>query len=447
MGLIQFFRILWARRWVVLMTTVACFVGAVMIARALPARYTATSRVMLDIVKPDPVTGEVIASGFARAYVKTQIELIKDYRVAGKVVDQLGWTSSPELAAVYSRRPPSDTRDFRRWLAQNVIDSTDASLIDTSNILEIRYSTSSPEAAAKVADTIRQAYLDQAVSFRREDAVNNAGWFRQQAERIRGELAAAEKRKADFERANGIVLEDNNVDVESARLSALAGAAAPAAGATAMVGGGGGSPGDAQLAQANAAVANAQRTLGPNNPELQAMIKQRDAIAATAAAAARNVPRAAGPSGPSLASLYNAQQAKVLAQRGKVGEARQLATDVSVLRDQYAKTAARAADLAQQGESTESGLTLLGSAVAPQSASFPKWPLIIFGSLALGFVLGILVSLVVELLGRRVRGIEDLRMPGIPVLGVMGRGTASRPGLLKRLGRRLRSRQPALQGA
>lgn len=444
MGLPQFLRILWARRGLVLLTTIACFAGAVLIARALPARYIARSRVMLDIVKPDPVTGEIIASGFARAYVKTQVELIKDYRVAGKVVDQLGWESSPELAAAYERRPANDKRDFRRWLAQFIIDSTDASLIDTSNILEIRYSTTSPDTAAKVADTIRQAYIDQAVSFRREDAANNAAWFRQQAERIRGELAAAEKRKADFERANGIVLEDNNTDVESARLTALA-SSSPAASGGVVAGGvvGGASPADSQLAQANAAVANAQRVLGPNNPELQAMIKQRDAIAASTAAS-RPVAQRAAPTGPSLASLYNAQQAKVLAQRGKVGEARQLAADVAVLRDQYARTAARAADLEQQGQSTESGLTTLGSAVAPTSPSFPKWPLIMGGSLALGFVLGLLVAMLVELLARRVRGIEDLNLPGVPVLGMMARAPQRRRPLLRRL---IPFGRPALQGA
>lgn len=442
MGLVQFFRILWARRSILLLTTLSCLVGAVLIARALPARYLATSRVMLDIVKPDPVTGEVIASGFARAYVKTQIELIRDYRVAGKVVDQLGWTSSPELSAAYERRPASDTRDFRRWLAQQVIDNTSASLIDTSNILEIRYSTTSADAAARVSDAIRQAYIDQAVSFRRDDAANNANWFRQQATRIRAELAAAEKRKADFERANGVVLEDNNTDVESSRLTALAAASAAGPTPSAPVSVGGANPGDAQLAQANVAVANAQRTLGPNNPELQAMIKQRDAIAASAASS-RVVTRAGGPTGPSLSSLYSAQQAKVLAQRGKVGEARQLGADVAVLRDQYAKTAARAADLEQQGQSTESGLTLLGSAVAPQSPAFPKWPLIIFGSIALGLVLGILVSLVAELLARRVRGIEDLRLPGIPVLGMMARAPRRRTGLFSRLNPFSR---PQLQG-
>lgn len=441
MGLIQFFRILWARRWLLLLTTFTCFLGAVLIAKAIPPRYTATSRVMLDIVKPDPVTGEVIATGFARAYVKTQIELIRDYRVGGKVVDQLGWTSSPELAAAYSRRAPSDKRDFRRWLAQQVIDNTSAALIDTSNILEIRYSATSADTAAKIADAIRQAYIDQAVSFRREDAVNNAGWFRQQADRVRTQLAAAEKRKADFERANGIVLEDNNSDLESTRLNALASTSAaapsaPAAAAATVV------AGNAQLAQADAAIANARRTLGPNNPDLQAMIKQRDAIAASSQS--RVVPGAAGPTGPSLISQYNAQQAKVLAQRGKVGEARQLATDVAVLRDQYAKTAARAADLEQQGQSTESGLTLLGSAVAPQSPTFPKWPLIVFGSIALGFVLGTLVSLVAELLGRRVRGIEDLRIPGVPVIGVMARAKPVRPSLFQRL---TQLRRPSLQGA
>lgn len=440
MGFNQFFRILWARRAILVLTTMSCLIGAVLIAKAIPPRYVATSRVILDIVKPDPVTGTVIASGFARAYVKTQTELIRDYRVAGKVVDALGWTSSPVLAAEYARRPPSDTRDFRRWLAQRVIDNTDASLIDTSNILEIRYSTTVPGTAAKVADAIRQAYVDQALAFKRTDAANNAAWFYQQADRIKAELAAAEKRKGDFERANGIVLQDNNVDTETARLTALASsAAAPAAAAPAAAAAV--SPAAAQLAQANAAVATAQRVLGPNNPDLQALIKQRDAIAAAAATKVA-APRAA--TGPSIASLYNAQQAKVLAQRGKVAEAQQLATDVTVLRDQYVKTLGRAGELQQQGEATDSGLTMLGNAVAPQSPAFPKWPLIIFGSLGLGFALGLLITLFVELLGRRVRGVEDLRLPDIPVLGVMARsGARRRPGFFTRL---TSFRRPALEG-
>lgn len=427
MSFVQFFNILWVRRGIILLCALCCFGGAVFVAKILPARYEAKSRVMMDLFKPDPVTGEVITSQFARAYVKTQVELIKDYRIAGQVVDELSWANSPTLAAQYGARGAADTRDFRRWLAQRVIDSTNVGLIEGSNILEIGYTSTGPEAARKVADTIRKAYVDQMLSLRREDAANNAEWFRNQAKRIRDELSAAEKRKADFERENNIVLaDDDKTDSESTRLAALA-STAPAqavAGPVISLGSNGPSP---QLAQANAAIAAAERVLGPNNPDLIDLRRQRDAIAAASVPA--RAAAAAAASGPSIASLYNAQQAKVLAQRGKVNEARQLAADVAVLRDQYLKTSARAADLSQQGESTETGLTLLGNAVAPTSPSFPRWPLVIIGSIGLGFGLGVVLALATELLSRRVRGVDDLQIEGVPVLGIMARPARLRRGL------------------
>lgn len=433
MSLVQFFRILWARRSIVLIATLACLFGAVLVGKLIPARFKADSRVILDIVKPDPVTGEIIASGFARAYVKTQIELITDQRIAGPVAEKLGWLASPQLAAQYQSRPSSDTRDFRQWLADRVIQGTSANLIEGSNILEISYTTSSAAIAAKVADTIRQTYIEQAISTRREDATTNADWFQKQEDRIRQQLSEAQKRKADFERANGIVLGPDNVDEESKRLASLGGvgpAASAASGAPIIT------PPNLEagkLASADAAIAAAANTLGPNNPQLQDMRRQRDALA-TAMAASRPTITAAPAvrNGPSVASLYGAQMAKVLAQRGKVDEAKQLAADVSVLDDQYRKTSARAADLLQQSQSTESGLTPLGSATAPQSPSFPNWPLLIFGSLGLGLGMGILTSLFVELLRRRVRGVEDLRMEDVPLLGVMSR-LRPQKGFLSRL--------------
>ena len=441
MNLVQFFRILWARRWVILATTAICFLATVLVTRTFTPRYEASSRVLLDMFKPDPVTGEVIGSGFARAYVKTQGELIRDYRIAGKVVDDLGWASSPQLQAAYERRAPGDTRDFRRWLAQRIMDNTDTSLADNSNILEIKFTSQSPEQAAKIADAIRQAYVDQALAFRRDDAEWNADWFRKQAARTREELSAAEKRKTDFERANGIVLAENDQDADTARLTALAGSA-PVQGGSAIAAA---APVSSQLESANAAVANAEKVLGPNNPELLAMKRQRDAIAATVASAQRAAPVVS--QGPSVASLYSAQQAKVLAQRGKVAEAQRLSADVRVLRDQYAKTSARAVELQQQGEADETGLTLLGNATTPASPAFPKWPLVIFASLAGGLALGLLLALSIELIGRRVRGVEDLRIGDVPVLGAMARPAAasrrSFTGLFRRL---LPTRRAAAQG-
>src|SRR5215207_6152005 len=104
MSILQFLRIIWARRWVILAATVSCVIGALVVALVLPPRWEAHSRVLLDLLKPDPVTGQVIQNGSTRAYVNTQIELIKDYSVAGQVAEDLRLLSDPTLIEKYKGR-------------------------------------------------------------------------------------------------------------------------------------------------------------------------------------------------------------------------------------------------------------------------------------------------------------------------------------------------------
>jgi len=404
---------LWARRALIAMATLASLFAATVAGMIIPPRYEAHARVMLNVVKPDPVTGEIIASQFARAYVKTQTELIRDYRIAGRVVDILGWAGSPELAERYANRRSDDLRDFRRWMAQIVIDSTNAKLIDGSNILDISYTAPSPQVAAAVAEAIRRAYIEQAIAFRREDASADAEWFRNQAAKLKEQLTEAEQRKSAFERANGIVLDDQNIDQEARRLSAMAqvttAQGAPAVAVAAS------NPAAAQIAQLDAAISTAERTLGPNNPQLQDMKRQRAALAS----AVTSPVISGGPTGPSIGAQYSSQLQKVLAQRGKADEARRLAVEVAVLRDMFAKASTRMAELEQQSQAIESGLSLLGAATAADKPSFPNWPLVIFGSLGLGLLLGIVAALLAELLARRVRTADDLRLGALPMLGEM----------------------------
>lgn len=409
----QIFRLLWARRALILIATCACIFAATIAGLVIPARYEAHARVILNVVKPDPVTGEIIASQFARAYVQTQSELIRDYRIAGKVVDILGWSSSPELADQYANRRSDDVRDFRRWMAQIVIDNTKAELVTGSNILDISYTAPSPQAASAVAEAVRRAYVEQAVAFRREDAAADAEWFRNQAAKLKEELTAAESRKTEFERANGIVLDDQDVDQDVRRLTALAQTSMAPSGPSISVGAT--NPAAIQIAQLDAAISTAERTLGPNNPQLLDMKRQRAALAASAAAPV--VATEAG--GPSIGSQYSAQLDRVLAKRGKSDEARRIAVEVAVLRDQYQKASTRVAELQQQADSVESGLTLLGAATAPDKPKFPNWPLIFFGSLGLGLILGVLAAILAELLARRVRCAADLRFDDLPILGEM----------------------------
>lgn len=435
MSFLQFCRILWARRWIIIAATAGCFLAALLTIQILPARYEAKSRVMLELLKPDPVTGQVIANNFARTYMITQSELIRDYRVTGAVVDALGWTSSPQLLARYNETGRNQNIDFRRWLAQIVAEGTKVTPVEGSNILEIAYTTSDPTAAATVADAIRSAFIEQSVSFKRESAAETADWFDSQVVKLRDQLTAADSRKTAFERVNRIVLQDDNTDTESTRLKALA-STAPLAG-TLSPGVPPPSPAAATLAQLDARIATESQALGPNHPTIQDLKRQRAALAATVAQERSAV--APSITGQSVAGQVAAQTSKVMAQRNKVEQARRLGADVAVLRDQYAKTAARAAEMRQQAESSESGLTLLGSAVTPESPSFPNVPLVLFGSFGFGLGLGVLSALITEMLSRRVRGVEDLAATGAPVIIVVtgsAYGRPVRPSLMQRLGLR-----------
>lgn len=436
MSFFQFFRILWAHRLLVVLTTLACASTAFVAAKMIPERYDAHSRVMLDVMKPDPITGEVISNSFARAYTKTQIELITDYRFAGAVVDELGWAKVPSFQKAYEAQARPGDGGFRRWLTQIVIGNTSVKLIPGTAILEIGYASTSPEAARKVADSIRKAYVDQSVAFRRENAASNAAWFRDQGESLKRQLTEAQERKTAYEKANGIVLQDDWSDADSSRLKALSsqipvtapGMVAPQA-----------SPAAAQLAQLDAQIATMSQTLGPNHPDLVTMRNNRAALAATAAterATALAAARAAGASGPSIDSQVAAQQGRVLARREKIDELRKMQANIDVLREEAKKVTGRATELGTEASSNESGLTMLGSAVAPSRPSWPDIPMIVGVACMGGFVLGLLIALGIELVARRVRGPEDLALTGVPVIGVITSQAAlqQRKGLLDWVG-------------
>lgn len=432
MGIIQFLRILWARRLLVAACTVFTFLGALVVTLIVQPRYEATSRVMLGFLKSDPVTGLGITdSRNLGAYIETQRELIKDYQVTGPVVDALGWLTDPGRISAYSSRSANDSRDFRRWLAQQVADRTSAKM-GSGTIFEITFSSSSPVEAKAGAEVLRQAYMDYTLSARRQDAARNARWYAAQAQTARAAAESAELAKAAFERENGIVMQGDGggslQDVDSTRLNALVSqaAVAPQAGQTVAIN----SQASLQLAAIDAEIAENASKLGPNHPEML-QLKQRRSLIAQVAAREEAAAKAGNGNAAAVSALSKAvqdQKARVIGQRDKVERLRQLQSEVELRRDQYKKTAERAAELNLEAGVADSGMSPLGVVVTPGKPAFPNKPLILGGSFALGAAMGLVLAVLVELLNRRVRGMEDLALDqGFNCLAVINSAASRRP--------------------
>ena len=431
MSILQFLRIVWAYRILITISTVLCTVLGVATVELVKPRYEAQSRVMLDVIKPDPVTGQVMATAFLRAYTKTQIELVKDLQVAHRVVEDLKWDKDATLQKAYRNRKKSQQDlDFGRWASEEVMHGANAKLIEGSNILEISYGSSSPEQAKLVADGLRKAYVEMTLQSRREAARRNAEWYEQQAVKSKTILFQAEAEKAAFERASGILLQDDKIDVDSARLSALAnqGGASMITPTSSGV-----TPSAMQLAQVESALGEASKVLGPNHPQLLALRKGKDMLEKQVAQE-RNTSSQAAAGAVSAArattGMLEAQKAKVMGQRDKVEKLRLMQDAIDLRRDQYNKGVARAAQLRQEAEIAEAGVIPLANAITPQSPAFPKKGLMITAAVFGGLGLGVLVGLLIELFGRRVRSAEDLAGAiDAPVLAVIhGHAKATRPG-------------------
>ena len=265
MSIVQFLRILWARKLLIAVPAISCVLGALVIAMSLPSRWDAHAKVMLNTLKADPLTGQIMAGPSERNYAATQVELIKDYSVAGQVPPELGWLTDPGFIEAYAHRSKRDVRDFRHWLAQIVIDGTKAGLLEGSNIFDITYTSSDPAQAKAVVTALRQAYLDSDLSFRRADAMHDAEWNEGQAEKAGAALNAAQAAETEYERQNGIFMADAKTDLDTARLRAMSTQGAPM---VAVASAPGLSPAAAQLAELDASIAESAQKIRSKSPRL-----------------------------------------------------------------------------------------------------------------------------------------------------------------------------------
>ncbi len=349
------------------------------------------------------------------------------------MVDKLGWLSDPNRIRAYQGRPrrPTPATSVYGW-AQQVADRTSTE-ITASTVLEITFkSPYAVEAKVGAEEALREAYLSAALATKAAKRIrrSKAPGYIQQAElaqegRRRGRNQEGRLREGNRHRPGRA--QRNSEDMDSGRLAALAAAqGVPNLNAGSV----GVSSSHVQLAQLDAQIAQEAKTLGANHPQMQALKAQRAALAQGMAqedAQARRI--ASGESGAAaLSRVIQEEKARVIGQRDKQEKLRQLQSEVDLRRDQYKTTSARAAELALQASLTDPGLTSMGIVVAPPKPAFPNKPLMVGGAGALGLGLGLGLALLLELLNRRVRGIEDLNLSSeLRCIGAGPRAAARRP--------------------
>ena len=460
MSLHQFLLILRSRYRVALGVLLATMTLTLLVSLLLPNRYTAATSVVVDVRSPDPIAGLVLPATAMVSYMPTQVDIVNSDRVAQKVVALLKLDQSPAIKEQWIEATGGEGR-MDVWLAELLQSKLTVKPSRESDVINISFVSADPAFSAAVANAFAQAYIDTNVDLRVEPARHYSRWFEAQTKTLREGLERAQARLSEYQQKEGIVVTDERLDSETAKLTELTTQLALAQGQTA----------DSQSKQLSVKAANlpeftqnivlqnlridiarleakqkeAGGNLGVNHPQYQRMQAELDALRRNLSSETAHVAggfataRTVGVEKEAvLRRLIAAQKERLLELRHQRDQSSVLVSDVNTAQKALDAVAQRFTQTTLESQTTQTNISVLTAATVPIVPSSPK-PLLYTAIAALvGLLLGVASAFGMEMSDRRVRSSDDLEYGlgfALPVLIELDRhgGMASR-GWLK-LGR------------
>jgi chain length determinant protein EpsF len=440
----QFLSILRARWWVVALVLGLTVATTLVVSLLLPRQYTATASVVVDF-KPDPVSAFAFGGGASPAYMATQVDIVRSERVAQRVVRNLKLNENPQVRQEWLDETGGEG-SIEVWLASVFQKQMDVVPSRESSVIAISYKAPDPRFAAGLANAFAQAYIDTALELRTDPARLYSTFFENRAKEARETLEQAQSKVSAFQKQAGIIATDERLDVETARLNELSSQAtmmqallAESASRQAQAQG---AQGDrmqevlnnanvtqlkADISRAEAQLQQLATRLGDKHPQVveakASLAELRSRLDAETRKVTGSVTVSANINRQRVAEVQRALQAqrdKVLKMKAVRDEGLVLLRDVENAQRSYDALLQRFTQTNLEGQTTQSNINLLTQATPPLEPSSPRIVLNTLLSIFLGTLLAVGTALLLELMDRRVRNVDDVvEALGLPVLGLM----------------------------
>lgn len=424
-----------------------------------PRQYEAVATVLVDPSPPNPLA----AGGWTAprpGFLSTQIDIIRSERVALEVVRRLRLTQDPRWQQAWdeAQQAPAPSEGLFRaraapvagamapWIAQSLLQSLQVRPARDSEVLSLAVRDRDPAEAARLANGFAEAYIDVQRRLRLDPAQQYSSVFDGQALEARSRMEQAQARLSNFQRERGVVIGDERVDIESARLNDLA---ARLTGMQAQVAESGSrdihSRGDAaerapdvqssalvaglraDLARAESRLRELDARLGEQHPQVQDAQAQVGLLRGRLEAETRRVAASAGVTHSiqrqqesQLRTALDTQRALVLRLKAAREEGGVLVREVEAAQRAYDAALGRLNQARLESRTPPGGAHPLTEASAPRLPVSPQ-PLLHAGlSLGLGALLAVMAVLVLERVDPRLRTPTSVtELLDLPLLGVL----------------------------
>jgi succinoglycan biosynthesis transport protein ExoP len=193
-------------------------------------KYAGTVKLVL---KPPPFTpltmmGEIVYSEgidivSKKLFTTTQFEVFKSTEVAEKVMDRLDlWKDyhlGEEKKSFFGGKPKVITREMAAESFAAQVSAVTPTMM--SNHIEVTFTAKDPEKAARVANTLIDAYLEVLFEDRSVRIRENLEWLQKEFERLDQDVIEADQALQDFKKKRDMISVDDKENILLQKLHAL----------------------------------------------------------------------------------------------------------------------------------------------------------------------------------------------------------------------------------
>jgi chain length determinant protein EpsF len=194
--------------------------AALAVSLVLPPRYEATATLLVDMNGADPLAaqGAFRPVGSLSTQMATQVDILKSEEVAIGALRIAGVDRDPTWREQWMSRT-GGRGSYESWLAARILRGLDVRPSRDSNVVTVGYTSKDPELSAALANAFVRSYVEASMRIRVDPAKQFNAFFAERAKAVREQLDAARARLSAYEKKNGVLLGED--DVEAARLSEL----------------------------------------------------------------------------------------------------------------------------------------------------------------------------------------------------------------------------------
>jgi capsular exopolysaccharide synthesis family protein len=237
----QYWRTIKRAKWgIIALTLLGLIIGGFIASLSVP-EYKATTKILADPRTPNADRSEQsIATALVFLYYQTQYEIIKSRNIAEVVVEKLNLVEKYKKELTVPKEPsikdkliayikpnnkaektPLTDIQIKIMLASEIQKKVIVSGGKKSKIINISYTSSDPQEAAKIINALSEAYIQFGLASRLDGVKNTEAWLSDQSSQLKTKLLNSESMLSAYRSQQGLVDTEQQQKLANTQLQSL----------------------------------------------------------------------------------------------------------------------------------------------------------------------------------------------------------------------------------